>query len=277
MKHLKPQLLFAAVLATGVALAMSQTPTAAFAGDNTAKITDPGFVPGTGQLHLGYDEKLPTSSIARPIPSLAQARAAKMMPDNSQPSVGGQQGAALPINSTMSQATKDGQATAGGPQAVHANADAMQNGAQDSNSKRPQAATSGAAPMDNASQMPNAPGIASQGPIGATAQTMPAKFSQRNDILDRVPIMSWLLPLSDAERQQIYQAVMADKTSTASDDNGLAPATALNADQALNETHPLPSSVSGLKGVQRLGYVKTKNKVFLVEPNTRIVVDEIDS
>ena len=45
----------------------------------------------------------------------------------------------------------------------------------------------------------------------------------------------------------------------------------------LNETHPLPASVSGIAGVQALGYVKTKDKVFLVEPATRIVVDEIGS
>jgi hypothetical protein len=277
MKHPQPQLLFAAALATGVAFAMSQTPAAAFAGDNVAKITDPGFVPNNGQINQGFDEKLPTTSQARPIPSLAEARAAKMTTDISQPSVGGQEGAALPSKSAMSQDTKDGQATAGGPQAVHANADVMQNGTQDSSGKQSQAATSGEGPKENASQIPNSQGIASQGPIGATTQTMPAKFSQRNDILDRVPTMSWLLPLGDAYRQQIYQAVMADKTSTASDDNGLAPATALNANQALNETHPLPASVSGMPGLQPLSYVKTKNKVFLVEPNTRTVVDEIGS
>jgi hypothetical protein len=277
MRQSQYQLLFATALATGVAFAMIPSPAAAFAGDNTAKITDPGFVPNSGQINQGFDEKLPNTSQARPIPSLAQARAAKMTPDNGQPSVGGQPAAAIPSKSTMSQDTKDGQATAGGPQAIHANADAMQNGAQDSNGKQSQPATSGAAPKDNASQMPNSQGIASEGPIGATAQTMPTKFSKRNDILDRVPTMSWLLPLGDTYRQQIYQAVMADKTSTASDDNGLAPATALNANQALNETHPLPASVSSIPGLQSLSYVKTKNKVFLVEPATRIVVDEIGS
>jgi hypothetical protein len=278
MRRSQYQLLFATALATGVAFAVMPSPAGAFAGDNTAKITDPGFVPNSGQINQGFDEKVPTSSShARPIPTLVEARAAKMTPDSDQLSVGEQEGAPLPSKSTMSQDTKDGQATAGGPQAVHANADAMQNGTQDSNGKQPPAATSDKAPQDNASQASNSQGIASQGPIGATAQTMPTKFSKRNDILDRVPTMSWLLPLGDAYRQQIYQAVMADKTSAASDDNGLAPATVLNANQALNETHPLPASVSGIPGLQSLGYVKTKNKVFLVEPATRIVVDEIGS
>ena len=106
---------------------------------------------------------------------------------------------------------------------------------------------------------------------------MPAKFSARNDTLDRVPIMALPLGLSDQDRQRIYQAAMADKTPAATDAAQLAPAGELDTNQALNETHPLPASVRGIPGVQTLGYVKTKNKVFLVEPATRIVVDEIAS
>jgi hypothetical protein len=106
---------------------------------------------------------------------------------------------------------------------------------------------------------------------------MPAKFSQRNDVLDRTPIMAWPLSLSDHDRQQIYQAVMADKTAPAEDAEALAPAGELNVNQALNEMHPLPASVSGIIGVQALAYVKTKTKVFLVRPAVRTVVDEIGS
>jgi hypothetical protein len=51
----------------------------------------------------------------------------------------------------------------------------------------------------------------------------------------------------------------------------------LSTNQALKETHPLPASVSGIPGMQALSYVKTKHKVFLVEPATRTVVDEIGS
>jgi hypothetical protein len=39
----------------------------------------------------------------------------------------------------------------------------------------------------------------------------------------------------------------------------------------------MPTSVRGIAGVQGLDYVKTKDKVFPVEPATRIVVDEIGS
>jgi hypothetical protein len=50
----------------------------------------------------------------------------------------------------------------------------------------------------------------SPGPIGATTQTMPAKFSQRNDVLDRVPTTAWPLPLNEEQRRQIFNSVMAD-------------------------------------------------------------------
>jgi hypothetical protein len=106
---------------------------------------------------------------------------------------------------------------------------------------------------------------------------MPTKFSKRNDILDRVPIMALPLPLTDQERQRIYQAVMADKATAASDADDLVPASELSTNQALYETHPLPTSVRDIGAVKLLQYVKTKDKVLLVEPATRTVVDQIPS
>ncbi|MGA2566877.1 MAG: hypothetical protein ABSF41_08605 [Pseudolabrys sp.] len=224
MRHRQRFALMAAALVAGGAFAMPATRGAAFAGNNVAAI-DPGFVPDTGQINRGFDEKVPSSAQARPIPTPAQVSAALTAPDPNQP--------------------------APGAQAVDANANV----------------TTGA----------NPPGAQAAAPIGATGQTMPAKFSQRNDTLDRVPIMALPLALSDQDRQRIYQAAMADNTAVADDAAGLAPASELNVNQALNETHPLPASVRGISGVEQLGYVKTKPKVFLVEPATRIVVDEITS
>lgn len=112
------------------------------------------------------------------------------------------------------------------------------------------------------------------GPIGSTLQTVPAKFSQRNDLLDHVPIMSWPLRLDEQQRQQIYQAVMADKSQPAADADALQPATFLTFAQT-RDVRPLPPSVSGIDGLQGLGYIKVKNKVLLVRPPTGIVVDQI--
>jgi len=216
MRNSQRLVLFAAALMTGAAFVMPSRQAAAFAGDYVAA-ADPGFVPDTGQINRGFDPKVPTMSQPLPIPTAAQARAAKMTPDSNQPLA-------------------------------------------------PQNTTTGSSFV----QQPS-------GPIGATGQTMPAKFSQRNDTLDRVPIMALPMPLNNQERHRIYQAVMMDKTPAANDLNRLSPATELDANQSLDEVHPLPASVADIAGIRSLAYVKSKTKVWLVEPDTRIVVDEIAS
>jgi len=115
------------------------------------------------------------------------------------------------------------------------------------------------------------------GPIGATVQTMPAKYSKRNDLLDHLPVMAWPLPLSDEQQRQVYQAVMADKSQVAAGADGLRPADSLSAEQAAQGMHALPASLAAIDGLQKLGFVKGRKKVLLVDPSTRIVVDEIAS
>jgi hypothetical protein len=114
-------------------------------------------------------------------------------------------------------------------------------------------------------------------PIGASPQTIPAKFSNTNDTLDRVPIMAWPLGLSDQQRQRIYLAVMADKNAPATDVDDLGRTSELPTQVALNELHVLPSSIGDITEVRGLEYVKTTDKVFLVSPASRIVVDTIAS
>lgn len=117
-------------------------------------------------------------------------------------------------------------------------------------------------------------GAGPPGPIGATIQTMPAKFSRRNDLLDHMPMMAWPLRLNEQQRQQIYQAVMADKSTPAAGADALKPASALAFGQ-LQEMHPLPQGIAGIDGLQGLKYVKGKDKVLLVRPSTGIVVDQV--
>ena len=112
------------------------------------------------------------------------------------------------------------------------------------------------------------------GPIGSFGQTIPAKFSKRNDTLDHVPTMAIPLPLTQEQRKQIYDAVMAEKSQPAGDD-ALKPASELSPDQALNDMRPLPESVRAIDGASRLYYIKTKDKVLLIEPNVRTVVGQI--
>ena len=128
-------------------------------------------------------------------------------------------------------------------------------------------------PMQNASGASNEP--PPSGPIGSFGQTIPAKFSKRNDILDNVPIMALPLRLTDAQRKQIYDAVMADKSQPVAGAEALKPTSELSPNQALNGMQPLPESVRGIENVSRLYYIKAKDKVLLIEPNVRTVVAQI--
>ena len=112
------------------------------------------------------------------------------------------------------------------------------------------------------------------GPIGATTQTMPAKFSQRNDVLDRVPTPAWPLPLNEEQRRQIFNSVMADGSPPAAGAAALKPGSALSFEQTL-DLHPLPGAVADIDGLHGLQYVKGKDKVLLVRAPNGIVVDEI--
>jgi hypothetical protein len=93
-------------------------------------------------------------------------------------------------------------------------------------------------------------------------------------VLDRLPIMAWPLKLDEQQRQQIYQAVMAENTQAAPNADALTPASALSFAQT-EAMHPLPAALRQISGLENLSYVKANDKVLLVRPNTAIVVDEI--
>jgi len=228
----------AAVLATATPLLIA----AAQAADPSAP-AQPGVVPDTGQINPGH-APAPWSA-APPLPQDAQpaqedARAALMMPDDGAPSAG--QGAGQSTGQAGSPAPNGGQ-----PGSTDVTGSAGANGG------------ASAAPA---------------GPIGSTIQTMPAKFSKRNDLLDHMPIAAWPLPLNEEQRRQIYQAVMADNSPPAADAAALKPAASLSVAQR-RDMHPLPESLATIDGLQGLQYLKAKDKVLLVRPATGIVVDEV--
>jgi hypothetical protein len=196
--------------------------------------TQPGFVPDTGQINPGHAAQ-PWS-------------AAPPLPQDRQPAQEDARAALM---------TPDNGAPSAGQGATPAPSGGPSNSGDASVS-----AGAGAAPP------------APSGPIGATLQTMPAKFSQRNDLLDHIPMMAWPLPLNEQQRQQIYQAVMADKSPPAAEAATLKPASLLSFEQR-RDMHPLPESLAAIDGLQGLQYVKAKEKVLLVRPSTGIVVDEV--
>ena len=240
--------------------------------------TDPGFKPDTGQINPGVEEQAPTqSSEIVSIPTPEESRAALMMPISKQPSSGTMPtdprpdlpSATAPKQTQIEDAPKaqrESQNAAGGPEGLTtAGSTPVSNG--------PTGAPSASVTTGKGSSASSEP--PPSGPIGSVGETIPAKFSRRNDILDRTPIMAWPLPLSDGQRKQIYDAVMAEKSQPVAGADALIPASELSPNQALNGMRPLPESVRGIDGVSRLYYIKAKDKVLLIEPNVRTVVGQI--
>jgi hypothetical protein len=103
----------------------------------------------------------------------------------------------------------------------------------------------------------------------ADSQTVPAKFSKRNDAIDKLPIMGMSLGLSDDQKRKIVESVRAANAPVQS--------TTAKAAEELpwNVTvHDLPASAND-PALAKLKYVRAPDRVLLVEPTNRIVVGEI--
>jgi hypothetical protein len=116
--------------------------------------------------------------------------------------------------------------------------------------------------VDGRLNVPNAP---------AETATTPSKVSRRNAELDDIPIMARGPQLTDAQRKLIVERVMAaggepahvDAFPTAELPSGV-------------EMHPWPSDIAGeVPAIRDTRYVKLSDKVLVVRPENRIVVEEI--
>jgi hypothetical protein len=207
----------------------------------------------------------------QPIPSPQEARAALLAPDSPDPAIG--QVGMPPSGDVQSAKTATGDSPSGNAQSQEA---------QNTKSSPSQAAggsagsneTTGNAPAADAAQQA-ARQTSPNKPIASTTQTLPAKYSKRNDILDRLPTMAWPFRLDDQARAQIFKAVMADKGKTV-ELGKIGPADQLPADIALEAMHPLPQQLAGEPILNNIQVVKGNKKVLLVNPATRIVVDVIE-
>jgi hypothetical protein len=234
--------------------------------------TDPGFNANTGQINPGVEQQASSQSKESiDIPTPEESRRALLEPYSKQPSLGNTPNVPRPEIQTFGgpNTKKESQNATGGPEGLTTGGSTPDPNA--SKAGGPAASTSTNGTSSAAGEPPPS------GPIGSFGQTIPAKFSKRNDILDRTPIMAWPLPLSDQQRMQIFDAVMSDASEPVAGADVLTPASELSPDQALNGMRPLPESVRSIDGVERLYYLKAKRKVLLVEPATRTVVGEIKS
>src|SRR5262245_8735775 len=103
----------------------------------------------------------------------------------------------------------------------------------------------------------------------ADSQTVPAKFSERNNTLDELPTMAFPLPLTDEQRQRIRAAVSKEPAEKAN--TGLAELLPSSVN-----VRELPADLTqGIPATANLGYVRTADKILLISPANRIVVGEI--
>jgi hypothetical protein len=220
---------------------------------------DADFSPQTGQINPGVPVAMPRAknSPSLPIPATAEARQALMTGDFKDPILGPP---TAPADQTPNAkaASKADKAAAEIQQANPAPGGPTQSSAAPST----EPATTGSGLTDRASTQP--------GPIGSTGQTLPAKFSKRNDTLDRLPTMAVPYRLSDEQRRQVWEA--ASKAQPVDGIDKLKPADQLTPEQAQKMTALPQTAAPGLIGLKML---KGKDRVLLIEPSNRIVVDEI--
>src|SRR5262245_37049687 len=262
------QIKFAAAVAAVIAVPTMNY--SAHAQQGATVPTDPGLKAGTGPINPGSPQQAPSqSSAATDIPTPDEARRAFLTPVSKQPSAGTVPNAPRPEAPTTGGpgANQESKNAVGGPQGLTTHGTVPTPGSGTSSA---QAAPTGPNSTAGAEPPPS-------GPIGSFGETIPAKFSERNDILDRVPIMAWPLPLTDQQRKQVYDAVMADQSPPVAGADALKPSSELSTEQALNGMRPLPESVRSIEGLGKLQYVRANNKVLLVEPSTRTVIDQITS
>ena len=289
----RSRILLAAALASGVsALALGS----AFAADDATITTNPGFKPSTGQINPGVTHQAPsgagqagtdkTAASGEPIPSNAEARAALMTVELKDPAIGqvamassgggGSGGAVAGRGGDSGDPTtaSQGHAAIGGPLSPGAG-----KGGGAGAGGGDQAVTTGAAPLSDKEKAVEAITRAAHEtspdkPIGSNGHTLPAKYSKRNATLDRVPMMAMPMRLTDEQRSRILKAAMDDKAAVPAGIDALKPASQLTMEQA-DSAQALPQSLADIGSIKALKYLKTKDKVLLIEPSTRIVVEAI--
>jgi hypothetical protein len=108
---------------------------------------------------------------------------------------------------------------------------------------------------------------------GASAQTVPAKFSEKKAELAEYSIMGYPLALDDQQKQAIWQAIGGQQAKTTASAEGktvFAEAGVFLPDNV--DAQPLPDQLNTQIPLLRgLKYVKVDDKVLLVAPSNGIV------
>jgi hypothetical protein len=114
--------------------------------------------------------------------------------------------------------------------------------------------------------------------IGATAETMPAKFSADNAAKDKIPLAVQDLELTAAQKQSLLQMLNGEPVATtgsAGTEVPPQPGAVLSEGFDLRE-FPI-AAVEAAPALRTYKYVKLQDRVFVVQPANRVVVAEITS
>ena len=103
----------------------------------------------------------------------------------------------------------------------------------------------------------------------ADSQTVPAKFSQRNGAIDKLPILGMSLGLSDAQKRSIADAVRGANAPVVTTNAKVSDELAQNV-----VTQELPASASD-PNLRTFRYVRLADRILLIEPANRFVVGKI--
>jgi Protein of unknown function (DUF1236) len=125
------------------------------------------------------------------------------------------------------------------------------------------------------SSVPNTPSgaqAAPAGPIGASGDTMPAKYSEKNAADDKLPLGGYRLKhLTDAERQAIYRSVSKGKAPSVPNRDVHAEVGNLVPNSV--SLQPLPGDITAqIPDTRDLKFVTAQDKVVLVDPVNMMVV-----
>jgi len=104
----------------------------------------------------------------------------------------------------------------------------------------------------------------------ADSQTVPAKFSKRNDAIDQVPIMAMqVLAFSNEQKRSIIDAVHGANAPVQS--TSAKPAEELPIGITVQDW---PAAASD-PAFAKMKYVRAQDRILLVEPTNRVVIGEI--
>jgi len=126
----------------------------------------------------------------------------------------------------------------------------------------PKATTDGPVLLNGMLNVPGAP---------TDSQTAPAKFSERNAALDKLPTMATALQLNDEQRKKIAAVLRSGNAPAATVDTTIAEQL-----PSQIEMVDLPDTLkTEIPDVNKLKYVHAGDRILLVDPPNRIVVAEI--